>query len=175
MLIGSLAWEEKRKSLEQLLGALRSEPALDDVTITVTGGGFRAPELEAAFPSVEFHAYVDDLQQLMHDSRLGIIYEPVGGGFKMKTLNYVFSGVPLMIFDGSAVGLGPVDQRSWHLRASNLNELVRKVVGVIDDPERLNELRQASIEQCDRVFGENALRDFRDAFSEVFEGSTRSL
>ncbi len=160
LLMGSLGWEEKRRNLAELLHAIAERRDDDRLAITVTGGGYSAGDLETQFPEVEFHDYVDDLATLKERARLGVIYEPVGGGFKMKALDYVFSRIPLVVRRGSAVGLG-LSPGTDYLEADELDELAELVHDVIDDIDRLNDLQLRAYAAADDTFGgEGGQRDF---------------
>lgn len=152
LLLGSLGWVEKQQNMAQLLRGLLAEPRLNGARIVATTGGAECPALEAEFGTVEFLPFVEDLAPLLSESRVGIIYEPVGGGFKLKSLDYLFGRVPLVIHEGSAEGL-PLTADKELLVGDTLDAVVEHVADVIDDESRLNSLQEHAFAKANEVFG----------------------
>ena len=90
---------------------------------------------------------VDDLTPLLDQTRVGIIAEPLGGGFKLKVLDYVFQRVPTASIIGSMEGV-PLRDGSDHLVFPHARALAEGVTAVIDDYARLNQLQENAFERC---------------------------
>ena len=82
---------------------------------------------------------------------MGLIVEETGGGFKLKSLDYVFNRVPIAAIKGSMAGL-PLVAGLHYLSFEAMQELAQGVAAVIDDIERLNSLQRAAYERCDTAF-----------------------
>jgi hypothetical protein len=98
-----------------------------------------------------FHGFVDNLGEFLAARRMGLVVEQTGGGFKLKTLDYIFNRVPIAPIRGSIAGL-PMTAGLHYLSFESMRELVQGVVAVIDDIERLNFMQQAAYEKCDSGF-----------------------
>ncbi len=66
--------------------------------------------------------------------------EPHGGGFKLKTLDYVFHRVPMLVQAGSVKGL-PISNGAGLLEFGDVDALVDGALGVLDDFDTLNALQ----------------------------------
>jgi hypothetical protein len=106
---------------------------------------------EARVKATRFHGFVDDLGKFFTSRRMGLVVEETGGGFKLKTLDYIFNRVPIAAIRGSMAGL-PLTEGSHYLCFETMRELANGVVAVIDDIERLNSLQQAAYEKCEGGF-----------------------
>jgi polysaccharide biosynthesis protein PslH len=75
-----------------------------------------------------------------------MVADPTGGGFKLKTLDYIFNRVPIAAMSGSIAGL-PLTPGLHYLSFESIRELAQGVVAVIDDIERLNSLQRAAYDK----------------------------
>ena len=82
---------------------------------------------------------------------MGLVVEETGGGFKHKTLDYIFNHLPIAAITGSMAGL-PLTPGLDYLSFESMRELAQGVLAVIDDIERLNSLQQAAYEKCESGF-----------------------
>ena len=82
---------------------------------------------------------------------MGLVVEKTGGGFKLKTLDYIFNRVPIAAIGGSMAGL-PLTQGLHYLSFESMRELAQGVAAVIDDIALLNSLQQAAYEKCESAF-----------------------
>ncbi|MEM9284058.1 MAG: glycosyltransferase, partial [Verrucomicrobiota bacterium] len=104
------------------------------------------------------------------DSRMGLIVEEFGGGFKLKTLEYIFHGLPLAGLDHAVEGL-PLECPQEILLASDVEQLLSGVIHAIDDLDRLNQMRENSYAACQSAF------DWKDrgvALKEAIEGLAKA-
>jgi hypothetical protein len=119
----------------------------------VVGNGNVPDGLEAKnqFRATRFLGFVEDLEPIFRSVRIGIVAERTGGGFKLKTLNFIFDRVPIAAVKGSIAGL-PLTPGLDYLSFESVRELAHGVAGVIDDIQRLNSLQQAAYEKCNTGF-----------------------
>jgi len=139
VMVGSFEWHVKAANLRQFLLAADPVLAAAGVELVVVG---RVPEpvLERLRPhlrATRFAGWVERLADVLGDARLAVVDEPVGGGFKMKTLDYVFHHVPVAATTGSVRGL---DLGEGMLEAPDAGSLARLLVAAVDDPDRLDDL-----------------------------------
>jgi hypothetical protein len=101
------------------------------------------PEFKAAWSSrlkaTRFHRYVNDLPAQFAATRLGIVAETMGGGFKHQTLDYLYSRVPVAAYEGALSGI-PDDIRRHFLLRPDPTSLTRAIVDIVDDIDRLNRM-----------------------------------
>ena len=157
-MISTLYWGAK---IDNMVMALRGlKPAIDaGVEIVVFTGGYQPPEeIAAQYPSVKFEGYVEDFDAALADCRVGVVYEPVGGGFKMKTLDFIFHRVPLVTGHTSAASL-PLTPGQSVEQVRNETELGSIAMELIDDIDRLNGLQNAAFSICRDLFTSESARD----------------
>jgi hypothetical protein len=75
----------------------------------------------------------------------------VGGGFKLKFLDYIFARVPVATLSAAAAGL-PESLRAWMLSRNDLNALVDAIVANIDQFDELNERQQRAFELAQSLY-----------------------
>ena len=85
------------------------------------------------------------------NARMGLIVEEFGGGFKLKALDYIFHGLPLAGLEKAVDGL-PLSNPEHILLEEDTETLVASIIDCIDDMERLNKMRDTSLEICKESF-----------------------
>ncbi|NNE96144.1 MAG: glycosyltransferase [Acidimicrobiales bacterium] len=165
-MISTLYWGAK---IDNMVMALRGlQPAIDaGVEVVVFTGGYQPPaEIAERYPSVAFEGFVEDFDAALADCRVGVVYEPVGGGFKMKTLDFIFHRVPLVTGSTSAASL-PLTPGDSVEQASSEEELGRVVTAMIDDIDRLNSLQEAAFSTCRNLFTSESARALSDLVERI--------
>jgi glycosyltransferase involved in cell wall biosynthesis len=152
-IVGGYWWTAKQMNLSAFLEA--ADPILRnaDVGLDIVGEGpdsFRRA-WEARCTATRFHGFVDDLGKFLAARRMGLVVDQTGGGFKLKTLDYIFNRVPIASIRGSMGGL-PLTEGLDYLSFESMRELAQGVAAVIDDIERLNSMQQAAYEKCNAGF-----------------------
>ncbi|MGD9798032.1 MAG: glycosyltransferase [Acidimicrobiia bacterium] len=154
VIVGNLEWHVKRSNLDRFVAAADAPFAAAGIELLVIG---KAPEAyvrerAARLRATRFVGFVPDLEATLAESRMGIVSEPNGGGFKLKSLDYVFHRLPIAVLDGSVSGL-PLVPGEGYLGFPDEASLAAGVVAAIDDLDLLDRLQ------------ENAYRASADAFS----------
>jgi hypothetical protein len=152
-IVGSYRWTPKQMNLSAFLQA--ADPILRNagVGIDVVGDvpdSFRRA-WEARVQATRFYGFVDNLGEFLAARRMGLVIEETGGGFKHKTLDYIFNRVPIAAIRGSMAGL-PLTPGLHYFSFESMRELAQGVVAVIDDIERLNSMQHAAYEKCNAAF-----------------------
>jgi hypothetical protein len=157
VIVGAYRWTPKQMNLSAFLGT--ADPILHNAGIGIDIVGEVSDSLrkawEAKVKSTRFHGFVENLGDLLAARRMGLVIEQTGGGFKLKTLDYIFNRMPIAAIKGSMAGL-PLAAGLHYLSFESMRELAQGIVAVIDDIERLNSLQQAAYKKCDVAF------DWRD-------------
>ncbi|MCB1206129.1 MAG: glycosyltransferase family 4 protein [Verrucomicrobiae bacterium] len=150
---GSFEWIAKRINLERFLeqaaGPL-TEAGIELQIVGKTDENFRR-EMTIRFPGVDFVGRVPEMSPYLLDARMGLIVEEFGGGFKLKTLEYLFHGLPLAGLDQAVEDL-PLRSPGHLLLAPNVPALVSGILPLIDDLERLNAMRTQAYAICREAF-----------------------
>ena len=77
-------------------------------------------------------------------ARIALVPEEIGGGFKLKILDYIFSRVPIAAVETALNGI-PVQLQSQFVIESDISTLLATIVAVIDDIDRLNAMQNERI------------------------------
>jgi polysaccharide biosynthesis protein PslH len=152
LVLGSFIWDIKRQNLTAFLTACANEFARDGIEVKVLGW-MTEPHLSqfrTRWPEVRFTGFVDNPGDELNDVRLGLVIDAAGGGFKLKLLDYVTAGLPVVGLT-SAVGADVArDNHSGVLLAEDFADLREKVASVIDSPDLLEAMCERSTEYFSR-------------------------
>jgi glycosyltransferase involved in cell wall biosynthesis len=126
-------------------------------------------ELKPKVQATRFLGFVDAVAPYFAASRIAVVPEQIGGGFKLKFLDYFFARVPVAAMNEAAAGL-PEAIRDALIGARTLEELVDGIVANIDDLSRLNALQADAYSAASGLFdwstrGESLLGDVSRALS----------
>jgi glycosyltransferase involved in cell wall biosynthesis len=151
LILGSAIWFAKEMNLIEFLAAADQLFYERKIELWVVG---KVPDYLLTrnhYLATRFLGFVEDLKPIFHNVRVGIVAERIGGGFKLKVLDYIFNRVPIAAINGSIAGL-PLTPGVHYLSFGSMRELAEGVVAVIDDTERLNTLQQAAYDKCNTGF-----------------------
>lgn len=150
---GSFEWIVKRINLERFLEQA-AVPLVDaGIALQIVGKTnetFRR-EMTTRFPGVDFVGRVPDMSPYLLGARMGLIVEEFGGGFKLKTLEYLFHGLPLAGLVQAVEGL-PLSSPDHLILEPDTASLIAAVIGAIDDLDRLEAMRKTAYERCLAAF-----------------------
>jgi len=158
VIAGSYDWMPKRVNLEEFLAAATPRFRRAGVELQVIGSAEPAflAGLRRKYPEVDFTGAVDNITGFLAQARLGIVAERVGGGLKLKVLDYAFHGLPIAALSGSINGTPLVDRESA-LFADGHAELAQVVLSSIDDFRLLNRLQRAAYAACAAMFDHDSI------------------
>lgn len=166
---GSFEWIAKRINLERFLEQAAEPFAEAGIELQIVGKteeAFRV-EMTRKFPGVDFVGRVPEMEPYLLNARMGLIVEEFGGGFKLKTLEYIFHGLPLAGLHHAVEGL-PLRSPEEILLAPDTPSLIAGVSRTIDDFEQLNYMSRRSIEICEASFRwEDRGRKLAEAIQEL--------
>jgi polysaccharide biosynthesis protein PslH len=152
-ILGSFEWHVKQESLRRFLAA--ADPVFHDADIELHVAG-RIPdefrrELAPGLRATRLLGWVDDPAEFLADCRIGVVSESLGGGFKLKALDYVFNSVPVACLTHNLAGLPLVGGQSA-ITAASESELALRIVEAIDDVDLLDRLASSAVRQCEQQF-----------------------
>jgi polysaccharide biosynthesis protein PslH len=152
IIVGSFTWIAKQMNLERLLEAA-SILERNRIELHIIGS---VPEpllsrLRSRFPWVVFRGFVDDLSAEFLKARVALVPEEIGGGFKLKILDYIFSRVPVAALGVALNGI-PHQLQSHFMIGNDIQELLATVVTAIDDVDRLDRMQRHAFKLAESMF-----------------------
>jgi glycosyltransferase involved in cell wall biosynthesis len=153
IMVGSLEWLPKRINIEEFVAAADNVFEAAGIELVIVGDGQAAHlnKLRRKVKATKFTGRVEDVSPYLAEARLGVVAERVGGGFKMKVLDYIFHRVPMLILAGTAPGLNLRHDRSF-IACHSHEELASAAVRMIDDLPLLNRLQEAAFDTCEKGY-----------------------
>ncbi|NNE90214.1 MAG: glycosyltransferase [Verrucomicrobiales bacterium] len=150
---GSFEWIAKRMNLEIFLEKAALPLALSKIELQIVGktNPRFCAQISERFPSVNFVGTVPNMSPYLLNARMGLIVEELGGGFKLKQLDYVFHNLPIAGLECAVDGL-PLQSPEEILLERNTEDLVHGIVETIDDIDHLNQMRASAFEKCSSAF-----------------------
>jgi glycosyltransferase involved in cell wall biosynthesis len=175
ILMGSFQWVVKRENLLRFLAL--ADPVFQEhgIELDVIGEvpADLLPELRARCHATSFHGFVEDVEPFFARARLGVVPDCIGGGFKLKFLDYIFGRLPVATLSQAAAGLPPELRRSL-LTHDSLDGLVRAIVSHMDRIEELNRMQERAFALAQERYRWNTRGEqLRQAIAEVQQQAAR--
>lgn len=150
---GSFEWIAKRINLERFLEKAAVPLAAAGIELQIVGKTDKAflSTIKQRFPGVDFVGRVDEMTPYLLNARMGLIVEELGGGFKLKTLEYIFHGLPLAGLFHAVESL-PLSSPENMLLKPDTHSLIEAISWMIEDFDALNRMRRTSLEICREGF-----------------------
>lgn len=145
VLLGSLHWAVKQQNLESFLEYAYERCLKEAVSIRIVGDTPRqfAERMLERFPRIDFRGKVKFFEEHLADCRIGLVIDELGGGFKLKILDYIFNGLPVAglthAMEGSHLRPG-----ADYIGSDTIEELVSNIIRSLDDIDRLISLRNSA-------------------------------
>jgi glycosyltransferase involved in cell wall biosynthesis len=142
VVLTNLDWHVKRTNLLDFLRVGDQVLAAADVELRIVGPAPRefVERQAGAWRSARFVGAVEDVVTELAHASVGVVSEREGGGFKLKTLDYIFSDVPMAVLEGSVAGLPLRPGTDFAVATSELalaHEIVRLVDAAADERTRM--------------------------------------
>lgn len=153
VLVGSYGWVAKQENLRRFLALADPAFAAAGIGLDVVG---RMPDalhdaLSPGLRATTLHGFVDDVAPLLRGARIAVVPEVIGGGFKLKLLDYVFGRVPVATLAAAAAGLD-APLRARMMCSPDLPSLVSGVVDAIDRVDRLDTMQREAFDLARSAF-----------------------
>ena len=153
IVVGSFSWIAKQMNLERLLEAASNIFARHQIELHVVGV-ITEPllsRLRSRFPRVVFRGFVDDLSEEFRNARIALVPEEIGGGFKLKILDYIFSRMPVAAVGAALNGI-PDELKRQFIVESDIGGLLTTIVATIDDIDRLDMMQNSAFKLAEDLF-----------------------
>lgn len=153
IMMGSLLWIAKQENLRRFVAAAHERFSAAGIELLILGRSDPAflESIEHRSSTVRALGFVENPLPYLYDSRIGLMPDELGGGFKHRVVNYIFNGIPVATIRSQAAGL-PLDLDTDLIAAETVDELVDAIVAAIDDLARLNAMAARARAQCDGKF-----------------------
>jgi glycosyltransferase involved in cell wall biosynthesis len=149
VIVGSFHWVAKQMNLEAFLRA--ADPLFADAgaELQIVGGGAEPlfARLRKQVRATQLVGPVEDLEPYFDGARMAIVPEEVGGGFKLKILDYVFNRLPVAAIEDTEAGL-PLSPSESILTFPSMQKLAVGVLRAMDDVALLNRLQERAYAAC---------------------------
>ena len=147
--LGSFDWIAKRESFRRFVDAADGPFRRLGIELVVIGraGAKFVADIEARSPICRFVGFVDDPASILQSARLGLMPDELGGGFKLRNLDYIFRGLPVAGIRSQMAGL-PFPAKDGMIVGDDVRDLVANITGAIDDLPRLIALRDFALSNC---------------------------
>jgi polysaccharide biosynthesis protein PslH len=155
VLIGSFEWGAKRLNLERILKAYRQFSKLNGGGFPLRIAGKMPPafldQLRKSYPEVEFFGSFDRLSEVVQDANVALVLEDLGGGFKLKTLDYIFNGLAIVGLPKAMTGSGLVAHQEY-LAVNSIEAAMPAIASLIKDQSRVKRLATLAHLKADGQF-----------------------
>jgi len=153
VIVGSFHWVVKRENLARFVGHADARFAANGIELVVAGDvpADLKQTLLASSRATRFQGFVTELGPFLAQARIAIVPELIGGGFKLKFLDYIFGRVPVATVDAAAAGL-PQRLRQDLITSSDFEGLTSAIIDHIDRLEHLNRLQSAAFDQARTLY-----------------------
>jgi hypothetical protein len=144
IVLGTFQWVAKQMNLERFLEAADGPFARAGIEMEIVGDVSKelVERWQGRLHATKFRGFVDDLQTCFDQARMGLVIEATGGGFKHKTLDYLFGRLPVAALAPALSGIdGKV--REHFIVEHEVGSLIKSIIcGAIDDLDRLNAMQR---------------------------------
>jgi glycosyltransferase involved in cell wall biosynthesis len=150
ILFGSFHWLAKQENLARFVECADPVFAQHGIELDVVGDAPVAliESLRARSQATRFHGFVNDPSSLLNQARMAVVPECIGGGFKLKVLDYLFARVPIASISSALRGL-PQALKHCMLVRDDLTSLVAAIASRVDALDALNRMQdQAFTHAC---------------------------
>lgn len=153
VMMGSYRWLIKQENLRHLVMLADPVFAAHNIVLDVIGDipDKLLQELRSQARATCFHGFVADALPHFDKARLALVPEVVGGGFKLKFLDYVFGRVPVVTIASASNGV-PGALAECMISCDNLEGMVKAVLRSIDDIDTLNLLQEQAWQRAAPLF-----------------------
>lgn len=153
VIVGSFQWVVKRENLARFVE--HADAQFDSHGIELVVAGDVPQDLKASLlansRATRFEGFVTELTPFLAQARIAIVPELIGGGFKLKFLDYIFGRAPVATVDAAAAGL-PSRLRADLITGADFAGLTAAIIDNIDRLDHLNRLQTAAFDQARTLY-----------------------
>jgi len=143
IIMGSFHWIVKQENIARFVQI--ADPIFKEHGIELDVVGEMPQALLTALRprcrATHFHGFLTDVAPLLRSARIAIVHESIGGGFKLKLLDYIFARVPIATVSQAVAGLSDELQRAMLTNSSQAG-LIADIVSHMDRFDELNRMQE---------------------------------
>jgi glycosyltransferase involved in cell wall biosynthesis len=153
VLVGSFKWSAKQENLRQFVKIADPIFARRGIEFLVVGPipANLVNELDRSTSATRFMGFVEELAPVLQNARMAVVPEAIGGGFKLKLLDYVFGRMPVATLTRATAGL-PNEVRQAMLCSDTLGQLASGIADTIDNLAELNRMQETALCSATAMF-----------------------
>ncbi len=162
--VGQMGREENHSAAMRLIRIFK-EINRPDYQLTIIGAHPKEELQAQAADNIRITGFVDDINEEILKNEIAVFPLLFGAGIKLKVLLAFGLGLPVIT---TAVGAEGIDEDGRVLQLAETDEEIRKqITGLLDDPEKLKQTAEASVEYVREHFGwEKTEKLFREIYSD---------
>jgi hypothetical protein len=145
IIVGSFNWIVKQENIASFVKT--ADPIFKEhgIELDLVGEMPQAlvATLRARCRATHFHGFMTDFAPLLKCARIAIVHESIGGGFKLKLLDYIFARVPIAAVSQAVAGLSDQLQRAMLTNSSQAG-LIYGIISHIDRLDELNRMQESA-------------------------------
>lgn len=153
ILVGSFKWIVKQENLRQFVAVADPIFAEKNIEFQVVGSmpAAFARELTRDTVATNTTGFVADIEPHFEAARIAVVPEIIGGGFKLKFLDYIFGRMPVATLSNAAAGL-PDEVLSAMLCSEDLRQLALDIADLMDRLTKLNAMQETALSEAKILF-----------------------
>ncbi|MGC1304254.1 MAG: glycosyltransferase [Caulobacteraceae bacterium] len=154
VLFGTYKWVAKQMNLRNFLQAADARFAAAGITLDVVGAvpdKLRAELEGGGLRATRLLGFVDDPSTVFRTARMGVVPEATGGGFKLKTLDYIFAGLPVAGLTPALEGV-PTEVKRHLIVRDSMTGLVDGICDAMNDVALLTRMRDQAYAEAKIAF-----------------------
>ena len=153
ILVGSFSWIAKQENLRQFVAIADPIFAEREIEFQIVGSipAGLATELTRNTTATRITGDVASVEPYLDAARIAVVPEVMGGGFRLKFLDYIFRRVPVATTAHAAAGL-PHDILAAMLCCDSLDSLARGIGDLIDRLPELNAMQETAARNARTLF-----------------------
>jgi glycosyltransferase involved in cell wall biosynthesis len=152
--IAAMDWLPNQQGLDWFLAEVL--PLLDGLgrpfIVDIIGKGMPDRYLRLADPRIRVHGFVDNLAPFLRQGYLAVVPLHVGGGMRVKILDYMAKGVPVVATSVAAEGISDGADRSICV-VDGAAAFANAIASLMADPEAAERQRAVAFELVRRKYG----------------------
>jgi polysaccharide biosynthesis protein PslH len=143
IIVGSFQWVVKQENLARFVELADPVFERNGIELDIVGEVPRVllTSLQARCRATTFHGFVRHVGPLLSNARIAVVPESIGGGFKLKFLDYIFGRMPVATLSQAAAGL-PLELRRAMLSSDSIEGLIGEIISHIDRLDELNNMQE---------------------------------
>lgn len=161
VIVGSFFWKLKKDNLLKFLEEAYSMLNAASVSIKIIGGMDHSfnKQLVQSYPDLIIRSNVDKIDPEIKHSRIGLIIDKAGGGFKLKVIDYIRFGLPIFSIN-EGITEDVHGETKGYIKVSDYKKLTKCILEEIDDIDSLKSRQNELILENQHFLNPYTLEDF---------------